>query len=95
MITQSKEKIEKAKELLSLIVARRDMEKKEAELKDYFKAEITDGVLEAGKVIITLETKTRTSLDKKAMEEALGKDTVARFEKMTQYQQVNVQERRV
>lgn len=92
--TQSKEKIEKAQELLSLIEKRKEIEDREADLKNYFKHEIgAGGVLEAGNVIILIEKKERSSLDKKAMEIALGRDVVHKFEKVTEYQQVTVKAR--
>lgn len=93
MKTQSKEKIEKAERLHALIQARLEIEKEEAELKEFFKADIKDGLLEAGSVIITLETKERTSLDKKSLIEQMGADFVKNFEKVSEYIQINVKAR--
>jgi predicted protein tyrosine phosphatase len=93
MKTQSKDKIEKADRLFAIIQMRLQLEKEEAELKDYFKAEITDGLLEAGDIVMTLETKTRTSLDKKSLEAEMGAEFVKQFEKVSEYQQLNVKSR--
>lgn len=90
MITQSKEKITKADRLLTLITTRREIEKEESELKEYFKHEIKDGVLEAGSVVITIENKSRESLDKKLLEQQMGAEFVKTFMLVTEFQQVDV-----
>jgi len=93
MITQSKEKIEKASRLFALIQSRLQMEKEEKELKEYFKGEITDGVLDAGSIVITIQSKSRTSLDRDGLEKKLG-DELKLFEKITEYEQVSVMEKK-
>lgn len=90
MKTKSQALISEAQELFETIQMRQLLEKKEAELKKKFKAQITDGVLIAADIVISIEDKFRTSLDREAMEISLGLDTVKQFEKVTQYQQVNV-----
>lgn len=67
------------------------MEKQEEHLKAYFKTEMgTEMILEAGNVVLILESKSRTSLDKKALEAELGHDVIVKFEKTTTYQCLNV-----
>jgi hypothetical protein len=91
--TQSKEKIEKAARLHALIQARLQFEKEEAELKDFFKEDIKDGVLEAGEITIIVETKNRTTLDRKKLLVELG--DLEKFESQTQFKQVTVKSREV
>jgi len=92
MKTKSQDLITKAKELLATIRTRRELEKKETELKDFFKEKNTDGFIDAGGVLVTFTNKTRTSLDRKALEAHFGKDVIARFENSTPYCQVDVKE---
>lgn len=93
MKTQSKTLIIKADRLFALIQTRIALEKEEAELKEFFKVEIKDGLLEAGDVIIMLETKERVGLDKKSLEAEMGAEFIRQFEKKTEYVQVNVKAR--
>lgn len=90
MKTSSKEKIEKARRLFNLIHKRRKIEIEEAELKSYFKAEITYGCLEAGDIVILIEKKSRTSLDQKALAADLGED-LKKYERVTEFEQVTVE----
>ena len=92
MKTVSIEKIQKAEKLLSIIESRKILEKEEASLKDYFKSEIKDGVLIAGNVTITIEEKTRTTLDRAALEKFLGVNKIKGFEHVTEYVQLNIKE---
>lgn len=92
MKTKSQEIIAKAKELLAAIRLRRDLEKKESELKEFFKAKNTDGHIDADGVLVTFTNKTRTSLDRKALEAKFGKEVIAQFETSTEYTQVDVKE---
>lgn len=92
MKTISKENLVKSERLLTLIQERQRIEKEERALKDYFKDLTTDGVVEVGDILITIEAKTRTVLDRDALMKKLG-DKIAEFEKLTQYQQVNVSKR--
>lgn len=89
MKTTSKEKIAKARELKVIIEKRRELEKLESQLKDFFKEEITDGVLIAEEIVITIEEKERSSYDGKALKVELG-DKHDEFVKVTKYKQVNV-----
>jgi hypothetical protein len=89
MKTTSKDKIKKAQRLAEVIELRKQIEKEESELKGFFKDEITDGVLEAGAVIIQIEQKTRESLDREGLEKELGAKLI-KFVKVTEYKQVSV-----
>lgn len=90
MKTVAKEKIEKAERLSELIELRKEIEREEKILKDFFKSEIdVSSFLEAGNVIISLEQCKRTGIDKNLLIEKLG-DKYKQFETVTEYQQVNV-----
>lgn len=85
--------IELAQELLKVISNRKDIEKREKELKAYFRTQFESlGIDTAtiGKVLISLVSKTRTGLDQKAMVAKLGKEFVSQFESKTPYVQVDV-----
>lgn len=88
--TISQEKIEKAERFMTVKQARLALEKEEAELKEYFKHEIKDGVLEAGSLVITIENKSRETLDKKSLEQEMGMEFVRQFMKTIEYQQVEI-----
>lgn len=92
MKTKSQELITKAKELLATIRTRRDLEKKESELKEFFKSKNTDGHIDADGVLVVFTQKTRKALDRKALEAKFGKDVIAQFETTTEYTQVDVKE---
>jgi len=89
MNTKSKDKTEKAQMLYDLIQQRKVIEKAESDLKAFFKDQITDGVLVAGDIVITLEARTRTGFDRKALEIKLGIE-IKDFETTTEYTQMNV-----
>jgi predicted protein tyrosine phosphatase len=93
MVTKSKDKIEKARLLLRLVTQKREIEKQERELKDYFKSEITDGCLDAGDVLIVVKRQTRVTLDRKALELELGKK-IKDFELPTEYEIVLVESKK-
>lgn len=90
MVTKSKEKIDKARKLLALVEQRREIERQEAELKEFFKDQITDGVLDAGDIVVLVEQRQRVNLDRKGLEAELGK-RIKEFEKVTEYSQITVQ----
>jgi hypothetical protein len=92
MKTKSQELITKAKDLLNTIRTRRELEKKESELKEFFKTKNTDGFIDADGVLVTFTDKKRTSLDRKALEAKFGKDVIAQFEVTTEYTQIDVKE---
>ena len=84
--TKSTKKIECAIELYELTEQRRAIEKREKELKEFFKEEIGEGgALNAGPIIILLENCQRTSLDKKQLVIELGAERVKKFERVTYF----------
>jgi hypothetical protein len=84
--------IHMAQRLAAVIDQRRELEKEERELKEHFKAEFgSSSILQVGDVIITAEERTRTSLDKSKLIAVYGKDTMAQYETVTTYIQLNVQ----
>ena len=92
MKSKSTEIIAKAKELLTAIKTRRELEKKEMELKEFFKSKRTDNYIDADGILISFSDKKRTSLDRKALEAKFGKDVIAQFETTTEYTQIDVKE---
>lgn len=86
---RSQSDILKAQELFNLIEARKEIEKKERELKDYFKA-MGEVAIKANDILITLTEKERTNLDKLALTAFLGPDKIHEFETVTEYVQVDV-----
>lgn len=90
MKTKNKDKISKANELLKLVSSRKQNEKRESELKEYFKNEIKDGVLECGNVTIIILDAKKSSLDRKGLEQEFGLEAVKAFEKITEYKKVEV-----
>ena len=72
-LTKAKD-IKKATELAKIIEMRRFLDKKEAELKSYFKdlMGLTDVILIGNDWIIMLDTQTRTLLDKEKLQKDLG-----------------------
>lgn len=90
MKTKSKEKIEKAEKLAAVIQKRKNIELMEDYLKDYFKDDIGEGVLEAGAIVIMVEQKQRVTLDRDALIKTFGEEKIKQFEKITEYKQVNV-----
>jgi len=86
---RAKSDIQKAQELFDLIEARKEIEKKERELKDYFKA-MGEVAIKANDILITLTEKERTNLDKLALTAFLGPDKIHEFETVTEYVQVDV-----
>jgi hypothetical protein len=81
----------KAMELATLIELRREAERREKELKDYFKELIgeAEATVQIGAYILVLSECTRTDLDKKALMVAMG-DRIKDFEKQTSYTKLEV-----
>ena len=84
---KSKEKLERAEELIELIAQRLEIEKKEKALKDYFKVELKGGgTAMAGDVLISVESAQRKNLSKDLLIAKLGDlteyETVTYFEKL-------------
>lgn len=82
-----------ATELLTAIEQRKQSEKRESALKDYFKTKLGNMNLDTisfGGVLISLIGKSRSGLDRKALVAVFGEDTINQYEKVTQYTQVDV-----
>ena len=89
--TVSREKIEKARELAKVIEIRKIAEKKESELKDYFKDELKeDNAIQAGDVLIIAKERERKGLDRKELFNVFGEEMMAKFETVTTYTQIEV-----
>ena len=88
MRTQAKEKIQKAEELFNVMSELKILQEKEKALKEYFKDAVSTGVLEAGNVMIVVEDRQRTNLDKKLLQKDLG--DISKYETVTDYKQVSV-----
>lgn len=89
MTTTNKESIKNATALLDIIEQRKELEKKEKELKDYFKLLTPEGIIEAGKIVVMIKLKSRTGLDRSALVKELG-DKIHDFEVTTEYKEVTV-----
>lgn len=82
-----------ALELLETIESRRRLEKREADLKSLFKIRMNNlsiDTITVGGVLISLQSKTRTSLDRKSLAAAFSEQIISKFEKISEYQQVDV-----
>jgi hypothetical protein len=91
MKTVAKEKVELAERLLKVIEARKELEKEEKSLKDSVKEIMGDEkVLEAGPVLILLDDRQRTDLDKKRMVQDLGMDLIKQYETSSSFQVMTV-----
>lgn len=90
MVTQSNDRISKAKELYKLAEERKAIEKREAELKEFFKGLLTKGVIEADEYAVVIEECERTGLDRPALEAEFGAAKIKKFEKVTEYTKVTV-----
>lgn len=90
MRTTNCKKIHLAEELLTILENIKQLKIREEELKTQFKNTFRVGLLEAGNVIILIEKLKRSSIDRDLLEARYGIDKVKRFEKITEYLQVNV-----
>jgi len=80
-----------AAELSHIIAERRGMEKREKELKAYFKEKAGDDIaIKAGDILILLTEKSRESLDRKLLTADFGAEKLAPYIKTTSYVQVDV-----
>jgi bifunctional ADP-heptose synthase (sugar kinase/adenylyltransferase) len=88
--TQKAETISKAQQLSELIEKRKELEKVEKEIKEFFKAIIgNEGVLLAGDYMILISERSRKDVDKKSLAAELG-ERYSQFEKESSYQIVEV-----
>lgn len=86
--TVKKETSEKAKLLLNVIEQRKHLEKLEKELKNDFKALLGSEVaINASGILISLDSRNRTSLDKEALKAVID---LSPFEKVSSYQVMSV-----
>lgn len=91
MKTVAKDKVELAERLLKVIEARKELEKEEKALKDSVKEIMGDEkMLEAGPVLILLDERQRTDLDKKRMVQDLGMDLIRQYETTSSFQMMTV-----
>ena len=84
-----------ALELKEMIDQRRAIEKREQELKSYFKTKLTNlghDTATIGGILISLITKSRTDIDRKAIAAQFGADFLKSYERKTAYMQVDVKE---
>ncbi len=87
---RSKNDVEKASELKDLLEDLKQMQKREKELKEYFKNKL-DGVAKCGDILICIDEKNRTSLDKKELQTLLG-DKIKEYEKTTTYKTISLKD---
>lgn len=88
---QGVDAVQKVRRLVKVNEQRKLLEKEEKELKEFFKGKLEgeDGSLKVDRFLITVETKTSKSIDKKALAAELG-DRIHDFEKESSYQQLEV-----
>lgn len=91
MRTRDKETIELVSKLNEVIEARRVVEKHEKELKEQIKLIMgSEALLEAGSLMVLLESRSRSDLDKKALTQDLGEDVVLKYTKTTTYSMMSI-----
>lgn len=84
-----------ALELHEIILERRSLDKRETELKGYFKTRLANlgiNTVTIAGVLISLVDRERRDLDRKAIEAQFGPDLVKQFEKVTRFTQVDVKQ---
>jgi hypothetical protein len=89
---RSDENLRLASELSNVIAKRKEYEKRERELKDYFLnlADNKAGLLKIGEVLIVITDCERATLDRKALEAKYGADKIKAFDKVTTYLKTEV-----
>ena len=95
MKTSNCKKVHMYEELLEIVENIRRLKAREEEIKTIAKNDIGVGLLETDNVIVLIEERTRTSLDRAALEKHLGVEHVREFEKETTFLQVNVKRKAV
>lgn len=89
--TVKKEILEKAIELMQIIDRRRELDKQEKAIKDFFKAyceQEGETALLAGQILIIISEKERTTVDMEKMK-ADGIE-LKKYERVTKYKQMDV-----
>lgn len=87
-----------ANELLEVIEQRRQLDRREEELKSYFRTRLKGlnvDTVTIGGILISLVEKSRSSLDRKALEVAFTYEVISRYEKITTYTQVDIKQANV
>ena len=82
-----------AQELNQIIQDRKALEKREDQLKQFFKTRMSamgTDTLSVGGILVSMVAKSRSSLDAKALTVALGEEKIAEFQKVTEYIQIDV-----
>lgn len=88
---KNKNEIEMAKELLKINELRKELSRKESEIKDYFKAKFEgESAVKLGEIILLLTESERRSLDRKSLEKDLGIQRVRKYEILTNYVKLEV-----
>lgn len=88
---RSKKMIEMVAELAEIVEQRRELAKKEKQLKAQLDVALeNEEAMKAGQWLVTATEKTRSSLDRKALEAEYGADEITRFEKVTTYRQIDL-----
>ena len=87
---RSKNDQEKATELKEILSIIKELSKREKELKEHFKNKL-DGAAKCGDILICVDEKSRTSLDKKELQKKLG-DELKNYEKVTTYKTISLKE---
>ncbi len=91
MVTRSTKIQEAVKTLLKVQGELKELALAERELKDEIKAYMgTERVLEAGEGFVTLETRTRTDLDKNKLIYDLGAEVIKKYQKQCTYEVMTV-----
>ena len=91
MKTVAKSNIELAENLFKVIEARKELEKRETELKEQVKELMgEESILEAGSIFISFDERSRTDLDKKKMQQELGLELLKQFEKTSTFRVMQV-----
>jgi hypothetical protein len=78
-----------AKKLFELRQQIKELQAEESVLKEFFKSEGL-GVVNLGDFIVSVDEKSRESLDKKSLISKFGQDVIKEFTKTTTYQTVSV-----
>lgn len=91
MRTIAKSNVELAESLFKTIELRKELEKREAELKEQVKELMgEETILEAGPIFISFDERLRTDLDKKKMQQELGLELLKQFEKTSTFRVMQV-----
>ncbi len=82
--------VAKARELLELTTQRKELEKREKQLKEYFRETLGPGSFDLSGLVVQVTPRARTNLDLEGVRRFLGEVTVKQFEKTVSYTEVSV-----